>query len=127
QPAVGCTSSAAVGLSRASAGQSSGRTERNEPGVCVSLWDEAQTPSLEPYARPEMLSADLAGLALDLAQWGVTDPAQLAFLDPPPGPALTEARALLQTLCAIDADGRITGEGRRLRRLPLPPRLARMV
>ena len=127
EPDVGLTRLETVRVSRASADQRRGRAGRNEPGVCVRLWDEAQTASLEPYARPEMLSADLAGLALDLAQWGVTDPAQLAFLDPPPGPALTEARALLQTLCAIDADGRITGEGRRLRRLPLPPRLARMV
>src|SRR5438270_357798 len=127
EPDVGLTRLETVRVSRAAADQRRGRAGRTEPGICYRLWDEPQTASLEPHARPEMLSADLAGLALDLAQWGVTDPAQLAFLDPPPGPALTEARALLQTLCAIDADGRITGEGRRLRRLPLPPRLARMV
>jgi ATP-dependent helicase HrpB len=66
-------------------------------------------------------------LVLDLAQWGVTDPAQLAFLDAPPKVALTEAQALLRDLGAVDAAGRITEEGKRLRRLPLPPRLARMV
>ena len=64
---------------------------------------------------------------LDLAQWGVSDPAKLAFLDPPPQAALSEAKALLGELGAIDAQGRITEEGRKLRRLPLPPRLARMV
>jgi ATP-dependent helicase HrpB len=64
---------------------------------------------------------------LDLAQWGVTDPATLSFLDPPPAPALKEARSLLQELDALDADGRITAEGKRLRALTLPPRLARMI
>src|ERR1700716_2875480 len=64
---------------------------------------------------------------LDLAFWGVADPAVLALLDPPPAPALAEARALLLALGAVDSDGRITDEGQRLRRLPLPPRLARMV
>jgi len=64
---------------------------------------------------------------LDLAQWGIADPEQLTFLDPPPRPALAEAKALLRELGAIDADGRITQEGRKLNRLPLPPRLARMV
>src|SRR5581483_11133976 len=83
--------------------------------------------SLEPYTRPEILSTDLSSFVLDLAQWGVSDPAKLAFLDPPPAAALSEARALLIELGAIDAQGRITEEGRRLRALPLPPRLARMV
>jgi ATP-dependent helicase HrpB len=91
------------------------------------LWDEPQTASLEAYARPEMLSADLSGMLLDLAQWGAADPGKLAFLDPPPPGALTEARALLTELGAIDAQGRITDDGRKLRRLPLSPRLARMV
>src|SRR5205807_2022267 len=83
--------------------------------------------SLEPFTRPEILSSDLAAFTLDLAQWGVCDPNKLAFLDSPPKPALAEAKALLIDLRAIDADGRITEEGRELRRLPLPPRLARMV
>ena len=64
---------------------------------------------------------------LDLAQWGVADPATLVFLDPPPAAALGEARALLADLGAIDGSGRITAEGKALNRLPLPPRLARMV
>jgi ATP-dependent helicase HrpB len=74
-----------------------------------------------------MLSADLSGMLLDLAQWGAADPTKLAFLDPPPAGALTEARALLTELGAINAERRITDEGRKLRGLPLPPRLARMV
>jgi ATP-dependent helicase HrpB len=91
------------------------------------LWDEAANGSLEAFARPEILSADLAPLILDCAAWGVTDPAGLAFLDSPPAPALKEGRALLRELAALDEDGRITDLGRRLRDLPLPPRLARMV
>jgi ATP-dependent RNA helicase HrpB len=127
EPDVGLTRLETVRVSRASADQRRGRAGRTEPGVCYRLWDEPQTSSLAPANLPEILAADLSGLALDLAHWGVADPAALAFLDPPPRPALTEAKALLTELGAIDRDGRITAEGRRLRRLPLPPRLARMV
>ncbi len=123
---VGITRLETVRVSRAAADQRRGRAGRTEPGVCYRLWDEPQTAALEPYARPEILSADLSGFALDLAAWGA-DAENLAFLDPPPRPALTEAKALLASLGAIDSDGRITDEGRHLRRLPLPPRLARMV
>src|SRR5262249_31176822 len=107
--------------------QRRGRAGRTEPGVCYRLWDEPQTGSLEPYTRPEILSADLSSFVLDLAQWGTTDASELAFLDAPPQAALNEARTLLTELDAIDPAGRITEEGRKLRALPLPPRLARMV
>jgi ATP-dependent helicase HrpB len=95
--------------------------------VCYRLWDEPQTASLAAYTQPEILSADLSSLLLDAAQWGVSDPTTLAFLDPPPAPALKEARSLLRELGALDADGRITAEGKSLRALALPPRLARMI
>jgi ATP-dependent helicase HrpB len=127
EPDVGLTRLETVRVSRAAADQRRGRAGRTEPGVCYRLWDEPQTGSLEPYTRPEILSADLSSFVLDLAQWGAGDPGKLAFLDPPPHAALNEARALLHELGAIDAQGRITEEGRRLRALPLPPRLARMV
>jgi ATP-dependent helicase HrpB len=127
EPDVGLTRLETVRVSRASADQRRGRAGRTEPGVCYRLWDEPQTASLAPANVPEILAADLSSLALDLAHWGVADPSTLAFLDPPPRAALTEAKALLSELGAIDRDGRITEEGRRLRRLPLPPRLARMV
>ncbi len=127
EPDVGLTRLETVRVSRAAADQRRGRAGRTEPGVCYRLWDEPQTASLEPYARPEILAADLSGMLLDLAQWGASDTGTLAFLDPPPSGALTEARALLLELGAIDSNGRITDEGRRLRALPLPPRLARMV
>lgn len=127
EPDIGLTRLETVRASRAAADQRRGRAGRTEPGVCYRLWDEPQTASLAAYTPPEILSADLSSLVLDLAQWGVRDPAALAFLDPPPLPALTEARALLRELGAIDDDGRITDEGQRLRALALPPRLARMI
>jgi ATP-dependent helicase HrpB len=127
EPDVGLTRLETVRVSRASADQRRGRAGRTEPGMCYRLWDEPQTAALAPANQPEILAADLSGFALDLAFWGVADPAALAFLDPPPGPALSEARALLFALGAVDSDGRITDEGQRLRRLPLAPRLARMV
>jgi ATP-dependent helicase HrpB len=116
-----------VRASRAAVDQRRGRAGRTEPGVCYRLWDEPQTASLTAYTQPEILSADLSSLVLDLAQWGVRDPAQLTFLDPPPTPALNEARSLLCELGALDGDGRITAEGQSLRALALPPRLARMI
>lgn len=127
EPDVGLTRLETVRVSRAAADQRRGRAGRTEPGVCYRLWDEPQTGSLEPFTRPEILSADLSSFVLDLAQWGAADPSKLAFLDAPPNAALSEARALLFELGAIDAEGRITEEGRKLRALPLPPRLARMV
>jgi ATP-dependent helicase HrpB len=126
EPDVGVTRLETVRVSRAAADQRRGRAGRIEPGICYRLWDEPQTAALEPYARPEILAADLSSFALDLAAWGAA-PEKLAFLDPPPRAAMTEAKALLRELNAIDADGRITDEGTKLRRLPLPPRLARMI
>jgi ATP-dependent helicase HrpB len=126
EPDVGVTRLETVRVSRAAADQRRGRAGRTEPGVCYRLWDEPETAALEPFARPEILAADLSGFVLDLATWGAA-PDKLAFLDPPPQPALAEAKALLETLGALDGDGRITDEGRHLQRLPLPPRLARMV
>lgn len=127
EPNIGLTRLETVRVSRAAAEQRRGRAGRTEPGVCYRLWEEAATGALEPFARPEILAADLAPLLLDCAAWGVTDPTTLAFLDPPPAPALKEARILLQQLDALDDEGRITSTGRRLRDLPLPPRLARMI
>jgi ATP-dependent helicase HrpB len=127
EPDIGLTRLETVRASRAAVDQRRGRAGRTEPGVCYRLWDEPQTASLAAYTQPEILSADLSSLVLDLAQWGVSDPGTLAFLDPPPAPALKEARSLLRELGALDDDGRITAEGNSLRALALPPRLARMI
>ena len=127
EPDIALTRLETVRASRAAVDQRRGRAGRTEPGICYRLWDEPQTASLPAYTQPEILSADLSSLLLDCAQWGVADPASLSFLDPPPAPALKEARELLRELGALDADGRITEEGKRLRALALPPRLARMI
>ncbi|MCJ2013846.1 ATP-dependent helicase HrpB [Methylobacterium sp. J-076] len=127
EPDLGLTRLVTARASRAAVDQRRGRAGRTEPGICWRLWPEAATGSLDAFARPEILSSDLAGLLLDCAAWGVSDPRALRFLDPPPAPSLAEARGMLEGLGALDADGRLTETGARLRALPLPPRLARMV
>ncbi len=126
-PASGLTRLETVRVSRAAADQRRGRAGRTAPGVCYRLWDEPETRSLPPYARPEILEADLSRLALDLARWGAKDPSDLAFLDPPPKAAFAEARGLLERLQALDGDGALTAHGRALAELPVAPRLAHMV
>jgi ATP-dependent helicase HrpB len=126
-PASGLTRLVTLRASRAAADQRRGRAGRTGPGTCYRLWDEAETRSLPAFATPEILNADLSGLALDLARWGVKDAAGLAFLDPPPAGALAEARSLLARLEALDGQGVLTAHGEALSRLPLPPRLANMV
>lgn len=127
EPGVGLTRLETVRVSRAAADQRRGRAGRTEPGVCLRLWSEPETASLPAFATPEILAADLSRLVLDLAVWGVRDPASLAFLDPPPAPAVKEAKVLLTALGAFDADGQVSPLGRAMARLPLEPRLARMV
>jgi ATP-dependent helicase HrpB len=126
-PSSGLTRLTTVRVSRAAADQRRGRAGRLEPGVCWRLWDEAETRALPAFERPEILEADLSGLALDLARWGARDASGLAFLDPPPGAAFAEARTLLERLQALDVQGAITAHGRALAGLPLAPRLAHMV
>ena len=126
-PDVGVTRLATVRVSRASADQRRGRAGRTEPGVCYRLWDEAETASLPAFGEPEIRAADLAPLVLDCAEWGVTDPRTLSWLDPPTPAALDAAREELRALGALDDAGRLTATGRRLRALPLPPRLAAML
>ncbi|MBV1797298.1 ATP-dependent helicase HrpB [Siccirubricoccus sp. G192] len=125
-PATGLGRLATVRISRAAAEQRAGRAGRTAPGVAIRLWSEALHRGLALQDRPEILEAELSGLALDLAAWG-TEPGALAFLDPPPAGALAAARALLRNLDALDAEGRITATGRRMARLGTHPRLARML
>ncbi|MGE0851903.1 MAG: ATP-dependent helicase HrpB [Hyphomicrobiaceae bacterium] len=127
EPDVGVTRLETVRVSRAAADQRRGRAGRTEPGVCYRLWDAPETQSLPAFAEPEIRSADLAGLLLDCAEWGTADPRSLPWIDPPSVAAVEAAREELTELEALDVDGRITATGRRLRSLPLPPRLACMV
>ncbi|MFM9974049.1 MAG: ATP-dependent helicase HrpB [Beijerinckiaceae bacterium] len=127
EPGTGVTRLETVRVSRASADQRRGRAGRTEPGICYRLWDEPQTLSLTPFSTPEIKAADLSGLVLDLASWGVTEPDSLHWLDPPPAAAVAEAKAMLHAIDALDQAGRITQAGKRIRALPLSPRLAKMV
>nr|WP_295461625.1 ATP-dependent helicase HrpB [Mesorhizobium sp.] len=127
EPATGLTRLETVRVSRASADQRAGRAGRTQPGVAIRLWRAEQTAALPAFTPPEILEADLSGLVLDAAAFGVADVSTLSFLDPPPKPALEEARALLRELGAIDAEGRLTDTGKAMRGLALPVRLAHMV
>ena len=124
-PGSGMTRLVTTRVSRAEAEQRRGRAGRVAPGWCYRFWTRGEEGAFEAFAPPEITVADLTGLALELALWG-TGADSLAFLTPPPPAALTEARALLADLGALDHEGRITGHGRALARLPLHPRLGHM-
>lgn len=126
-PATGMSRLETQRISRASADQRLGRAGRVAPGVCYRLWSEGAQRSLAAFTAPEIVDADLAPLALDLAGWGVRDVAALPWLDPPPAPMLAAARTLLRRLGALDAEGRLSGYGRELARIPAHPRLAHLL
>jgi ATP-dependent helicase HrpB len=125
--AAGMTRLVTERASQASVTQRAGRAARQGPGVAYRLWEEAATAGLPRFDSPEILEADLSALMLDCALWGVADPRQLAWLDPPPEAAVQEARRRLEALEALDAGGRPTEHGKAIARLPLPPRLGHML
>ncbi|MEN8176758.1 MAG: ATP-dependent helicase HrpB, partial [Pseudomonadota bacterium] len=114
-------------VSRASARQRCGRAGRLGPGTCYRLWTETQHQGLEAGRTPEILVSDLAPLALELALWGIGDPARLRWINTPPDAAWTQAVEQLQQLDALDTRGRITAVGRRMAALPVHPRLAHLL
>jgi len=124
-PNTGLSQLVTVPVSRASAEQRCGRAGRLQPGVCYRLWGEQQL--LLERMTPEILQADLTPLVLELAQWGVSDVAQLRWLDVPPAAHLSQATMLLQQLGALDAAARITPHGRGLLQFGTHPRLAHMM
>jgi ATP-dependent helicase HrpB len=126
-PATGMSGLEISRISRASAEQRRGRAGRTAPGVCYRLWTESAHDALLPQAPAEILEADLAPLALELACWGCADPASLSWLDPPPPASLAQARDLLAKLEAVDSGGRVTPLGRDMASLGIHPRLAHMV
>ncbi|MDB4882980.1 MAG: hypothetical protein JWL95_1746 [Gemmatimonadetes bacterium] len=126
-PRTGMSRLETVRVSRAAADQRCGRAGRTAPGICYRLWAAEEHVGLLEHDRPEILDADLAPLALDLALAGIVDPAALRWLDVPPAPALAHARELLIQLGALESDLRITVHGRSMARLATHPRLAHML
>ena len=114
-------------VSLASATQRQGRAGRLEHGICYRLWDKAGEGAFRQFSQPAILDADLAPLALDLANWGIHDPDALNWLTPPPKAPLDQGQDLLKLLQAIDTKGRITAHGREMAKLPMHPRLAHMI
>ncbi len=126
-PRSGMTRLETVRVSRTSAEQRAGRAGRTGPGVCYRLWAAEEHAALLERATPEILEADLAALALDLAALGVRDVSTLQWLDEPPAAALSQARELLYALEALEADGGVTVHGRAMSSLGVHPRLAHMI
>jgi ATP-dependent helicase HrpB len=125
--AAGVTRLVTERASLSAATQRAGRAARQQAGVAYRLWEEAGNGGLPPFDPPEILESDLAPLLIDCARWGESDPAKLRWLDPPPAAAVQQARKLLMSVDALDAQGRITAHGTSLANLPLPPNLAHMV
>jgi ATP-dependent helicase HrpB len=126
-PATGMSRLVTARISRAASEQRAGRAGRVAPGICYRLWGEGAHASLAAATNPEILDADLAPLALELARWGANDAARLQWLDAPPAATLQQARDLLARLEALNAQGRMTALGRDMARLPVHPRLAHML
>nr|WP_288359291.1 ATP-dependent helicase HrpB [uncultured Pseudomonas sp.] len=125
-PGSGMTRLDTARISRASATQRAGRAGRLQPGACYRLWSQAQHEQLPAYSAAEILQADLAGLALQLARWGV-EVDELVWLDPPPAAAYAQARDLLQRLGALDESGVLTAHGQAMAELPAHPRIAHLL
>ncbi|WP_428408841.1 ATP-dependent helicase HrpB [Hyphococcus sp.] len=126
-PASGASELVTRKASLANVDQRRGRAGRLGPGVCYRLWDEPATRGLTAHPEPEIVTGDLSGLALALAEWGERDPARLCFLDAPPKVRYAAAVQNLTALGALDEDGALTVRGREMARLPMAPSLAAMI
>ncbi len=126
-PVTGMSRLELARISRAASEQRRGRAGRVAPGACYRLWSQGAQSSLAASTAPEILEADLASLALELARWGVVDASQIDWLDAPPAPMLEQARELLQQLGALTPQLRVTPLGQAMARLPVHPRLGAML
>ncbi|MCC2642478.1 MAG: hrpB [Nitrospira sp.] len=126
-PRSGLTRLDTIRVTQDAADQRRGRAGRLEPGTCYRLWTASEQAALLPRRPPEILEADLAPLALDLAEWGIVEATELSWLDPPPSGALAQARELLRQLDALDEQAALTPHGRRLAHVTVHPRLAHMM
>jgi ATP-dependent helicase HrpB len=126
-PHVGMDRLQLVSISQASADQRAGRAGRTQPGVCLRLWAERTHSQRPPGDEPEIRRLDLAGPTLELRVWGECDLKSFPWFEAPPAASLEQADALLKRLGALDAAGNVTSLGNSMARLPVSPRLARML
>lgn len=114
-------------ISQASAAQRSGRSGRTSPGICIRLYSEEDFAARPRYTDPEILRTNLAAVILQMAALQLGDIEQFGFLDPPDRRSIRDGIQLLQELGAFDQQAAITDLGRRLARVPVDPRLGRMI
>jgi len=126
-PRRGMSALVTLPVSRAQADQRRGRAGRTAPGLCFRLWSEAEHERLPEFPQPEIRTADLTSLTLDLALWGDPEGRGLSFIDAPPPAHLARARELLTALGALDRRGGLTPHGRAMAALPVHPRLGHMI
>jgi len=126
-PRTGMTRLEKVPVSLASADQRRGRAGRLGPGVCYRMWTQQEERHMPAYHLPEIMDTDLASLALELAAWGVKEPAELGWLDAPPPAAYSQARELLVRLGALDEQHVLTAHGKKIVAMGLHPRLGHML
>jgi ATP-dependent helicase HrpB len=126
-PSSGMNKLVTASVSRASAEQRKGRAGRLAPGVCYRLYTRHDFLGMAPFTQPEILVSELSQPALELAAWGVSDPRDLTWIDEPPHPAWESGRQLLRDLGALDPSGKVTPTGKAMARLPLHPRLSRLM
>ncbi len=124
---TGMDSLITIPVSKASADQRRGRAGRTAKGVCYRLWSQYEHQLLKPFTGPEILSADLSPVVLELAAWGVSDPGQLKWIDLPDENSFEIARNLLKKLDGLDEQGKITSHGKKMVSAGLHPRLAHMI
>lgn len=126
-PSTGMNRLVTVSVSRASAEQRKGRAGRLGPGICYRLYSRHAVAAMLPFSPPEIMTTDLAPLVLELAVWGVRNPLELSWLNPPPPAAWESGRQLLFELDALDLGGSVTGTGRKMASFPVHPRLAHLL
>jgi len=126
-PRTGMTRLETVPVSLASADQRRGRAGRLGPGVCYRMWTQQEERIMPAYHVPEIKEADLASLVLELAAWGVKEPTELSWLDPPPPASYNQARELLMRLGALDERHVLTAHGKRIAAMGMHPRQGHML
>jgi ATP-dependent helicase HrpA len=114
-------------ISQASANQRAGRCGRVADGVCIRLYDEADFGNRPRFTDPELLRSSLAGVILRMKSLGLGDVVGFPFIDPPSSRLVTDGYQLLAELHALDEAGQLTAIGKKLGKLPLDPRIARML